>query len=171
MDPACQVGTVQRHGGSFMIWGIFSWYCLGSLVRVPTSLNAIGYVELLGDYLHSFCSVIRTDVLEQGMKGYHTAPMNHTELWTAFANIWQVFPVERFQKLVECIPYCVAAVIKVIGGPTRYWVGIPNSVTLQCNILSLVLSEMLIFILINCLKCDSCYLALGGLTMTRMNTD
>ncbi|GFX64293.1 uncharacterized protein TNCV_1500171 [Trichonephila clavipes] len=23
MDPACQVGTVQRHGGSIMVWGVF----------------------------------------------------------------------------------------------------------------------------------------------------
>ncbi|GFX04374.1 hypothetical protein TNCV_3975211 [Trichonephila clavipes] len=33
--------------------------------------------------------------------GHHTAPTNLTELWTALANIWQVIPVERFQKLVE----------------------------------------------------------------------
>ncbi|GFV59828.1 uncharacterized protein TNCV_4739561 [Trichonephila clavipes] len=34
--------------------GFFSWHCLGSLVRVPTFLNAIRYVELLGDYRHPF---------------------------------------------------------------------------------------------------------------------
>ncbi|GBM53755.1 Transposable element Tcb2 transposase [Araneus ventricosus] len=49
MDPACQVGTVQGHGGSIMVWGVFSWQFL---VLVPTSLNAIRYVELLGDHLH-----------------------------------------------------------------------------------------------------------------------
>lgn len=54
MDPACQAGTVQGHGGSIMVWGVFSWHSLGSLVRVPTSLNAIRYVELLGDHLHPF---------------------------------------------------------------------------------------------------------------------
>ncbi|GBN10646.1 hypothetical protein AVEN_45221-1 [Araneus ventricosus] len=32
MDPACQVGIVQGHGGSIMVWGVFScsfwdlWY-------------------------------------------------------------------------------------------------------------------------------------------------
>ncbi|GBL91865.1 hypothetical protein AVEN_172782-1 [Araneus ventricosus] len=41
IDPACQVGTVQCHGGSIMVWGVFSWQLLGSLVLVPTSLNAI----------------------------------------------------------------------------------------------------------------------------------
>ncbi|GBM24470.1 hypothetical protein AVEN_41114-1 [Araneus ventricosus] len=24
MDPSCQVGTVQRHGGSIMVWGVLS---------------------------------------------------------------------------------------------------------------------------------------------------
>ncbi|GFX83528.1 transposable element Tcb2 transposase [Trichonephila clavipes] len=37
-----------------MAWGVFVWYCLGSLVRIPISLNAIRYVEFLGDPLHSF---------------------------------------------------------------------------------------------------------------------
>ncbi|GFV14185.1 transposable element Tcb2 transposase [Trichonephila clavipes] len=54
MDPACQVETVLWHGGSIIVWGAFSWHCLGSLVCVPTPLNAIRYVELLGDHLHPF---------------------------------------------------------------------------------------------------------------------
>ncbi|GFV15121.1 HTH_Tnp_Tc3_2 domain-containing protein [Trichonephila clavipes] len=33
MDPACQIGTVQVHGGSIMVHDLFSWHCLGSLVR------------------------------------------------------------------------------------------------------------------------------------------
>ncbi|GFT57942.1 transposable element Tcb2 transposase [Trichonephila clavipes] len=60
------------------------------------------------------------DILEQGVKGHHTTPTNLTELWRALANIWQVIPVERFQKLVESMPRRVAAVIKIRGGPTRY---------------------------------------------------
>ncbi|GBM92724.1 hypothetical protein AVEN_215449-1 [Araneus ventricosus] len=54
MDPACQVGTVQGHGGSIMVWGVFSWQLLGSLKFVPTSHNVIRYVELLGNHLHTF---------------------------------------------------------------------------------------------------------------------
>ncbi|GFU98903.1 hypothetical protein TNCV_3381491 [Trichonephila clavipes] len=49
----------------------------------------------------------------------HTAPTNLTELWTALANIWEVFPVEPFQKLVESMPCLVAAVIKARGGPLQ----------------------------------------------------
>ncbi|GFV74244.1 transposable element Tcb2 transposase [Trichonephila clavipes] len=37
-----------------MVRVVFTWLCLGYLVRVPASLNAIQYVELLGDYLHPF---------------------------------------------------------------------------------------------------------------------
>ncbi|GFW54354.1 transposable element Tcb2 transposase [Trichonephila clavipes] len=58
MDHPCQVGTVQGHGGSIMVWGVSLWHCLGSLVRVATSLDAIRYVELLGDHHHQlmlFC--------------------------------------------------------------------------------------------------------------------
>ncbi|GFU52395.1 hypothetical protein TNCV_3959091 [Trichonephila clavipes] len=35
-------------------------------------------------------------------------------------NIWQVIPVERFQKLVESLPRHVAAVIKARGDSTCY---------------------------------------------------
>ncbi|GBN46896.1 hypothetical protein AVEN_186827-1 [Araneus ventricosus] len=34
--------------------GCFSWQLLGSLVLVPTSFNAIRYVELLGGHFHPF---------------------------------------------------------------------------------------------------------------------
>ncbi|GFY06163.1 transposable element Tcb2 transposase [Trichonephila clavipes] len=169
MKPAYQVETVQEHGGSIMIWGVFSCHCLGSLVRVPISLNAILYVKLLGHHHHSFMlccyphgngafqqdnctsrkfqlatgwldehssefSVINWqprnsepnpierlwDVLEQDVKGHHTASTNLTELWTVLANIWQVILMERFQKLVEFLPRRVAVVIKVRGGLTCY---------------------------------------------------
>ncbi|GFW16362.1 glycine receptor subunit alpha-3 [Trichonephila clavipes] len=49
MDSVCQVSTVQSHGVSVMIWGVSSYQFL---VLVPTSLNAIQYIELLGDHLH-----------------------------------------------------------------------------------------------------------------------
>ncbi|GFV23682.1 transposable element Tcb2 transposase [Trichonephila clavipes] len=52
------------------------------------------------------------NTLEQGVKGPHSAPVNLTELWIAVANIWQVIPAERFQKLVESMHRRVSAVIK-----------------------------------------------------------
>ncbi|GFV80678.1 hypothetical protein TNCV_4618401 [Trichonephila clavipes] len=36
-----------RHGGSIMVWGVHSWNCLGSLERVPTSLNAVRWRQHL----------------------------------------------------------------------------------------------------------------------------
>ncbi|GFU19050.1 uncharacterized protein TNCV_430841 [Trichonephila clavipes] len=51
-------------------------------------------------------------VLKQGMVVHHTASENLTELCTALANIWQVIPVERFQKLGESMPRRVAAIIE-----------------------------------------------------------
>ncbi|GFW22168.1 transposable element Tcb2 transposase [Trichonephila clavipes] len=94
-----------NHGLEF-----FSLYFLGSLVRERRVARSpdVNPIEHL------------CDVLEQGVKGHRTAPTNLTELWTALANIWQVIPMERFQKLVESIPRRVAAIIKARGGPTRY---------------------------------------------------
>ncbi|GFV52879.1 transposable element Tcb2 transposase [Trichonephila clavipes] len=71
-------------------------------------------------YYDHWATTALWDVLEQYMKGHHTATTNLTELWTALVNNWQVIPVERFQKLAESMPCRVAAVIKAIGGPTRY---------------------------------------------------
>ncbi|GFV27216.1 uncharacterized protein TNCV_869461 [Trichonephila clavipes] len=88
--------------------GVLLEHCLGSLVRVLTSLSVIRYVELLGDHFHPlmlFWAHGNGD-FQQGnsttrVKGHHTAPTNLTELWTTFANIWQVISVERFQELVN----------------------------------------------------------------------
>ncbi|GFX82048.1 hypothetical protein TNCV_2572451 [Trichonephila clavipes] len=60
------------------------------------------------------------DVLEQGVKGHHTAPTNLIEFWTALANIWQVIPVACFQKLVESMPRRMETVIKATGVSTLY---------------------------------------------------
>ncbi|GFW72375.1 transposable element Tcb2 transposase [Trichonephila clavipes] len=60
------------------------------------------------------------DVLEQGVKGSHTAPKNLSEVWTTLANIWQVILVECFQKLVESMPRCVAAIFMAREGSTFY---------------------------------------------------
>ncbi|GFT28540.1 transposable element Tcb2 transposase [Trichonephila clavipes] len=133
MNPAYQVGTVQGHGDSMMARGVFLWHCLVSLVHVPTSLNAIPYVELLGiTSNHLCCSVIHTKprlksyltylrCFGRGVKGHHTSSTNLTELWTTLANIWQAIPMERFQKLIEFMPRRVVVVIKTRGGQlSRY---------------------------------------------------
>ncbi|GBL92876.1 hypothetical protein AVEN_54544-1 [Araneus ventricosus] len=132
MDPACQVETVQEHGGSIIVWGVFSWKFLGSLVIVPTSLNAIRsrlatvwLDEHSSDFSVMNCPDLKPiehlwDVLEKGVKAHHTTPATLTELCRDLADVWQAIPLERFRKLVESMPRRVAAVIKARGGPNRY---------------------------------------------------
>ncbi|GFT19618.1 transposable element Tcb2 transposase [Trichonephila clavipes] len=78
-----------------------------SVINWPTSSLDLNSIEHLWD------------VLEHGDKGEYTSPMNLSELWIAVANIWQVIPVERFQKLAESTPLRVTAVIKDRQGSTR----------------------------------------------------
>ncbi|GFX68327.1 hypothetical protein TNCV_2817021 [Trichonephila clavipes] len=68
----------------------------------------------------NYADTVKNPLQHTGEKGHPTASTNLTQLWTALANIWQVIPVERFQKLVESMPRHVVAVIKASGGPTRY---------------------------------------------------
>ncbi|GFU23787.1 transposable element Tcb2 transposase [Trichonephila clavipes] len=60
------------------------------------------------------------DVLEQGVKGHHTASMSLFELWTALTKVLQVIPMESFLNLVESMPRRMAAVIRARGGLNRY---------------------------------------------------
>ncbi|GFU93024.1 transposable element Tcb2 transposase [Trichonephila clavipes] len=68
MDSACQVGTLQGHGCSILVWGVFSWHVLGNLVRVPTSLNVMWYVELLGIISICLCCFVIRTVMEFSSK-------------------------------------------------------------------------------------------------------
>ncbi|GFU34155.1 transposable element Tcb2 transposase [Trichonephila clavipes] len=117
-------------------WSVEDWKRIAwsdeSLFLIATSHKSQLATGWLGEHSSDF-SVINclprspglypiehfSEVLEQGVKGYHTAPTNLTELWTALANIWLIIPVELFQKLFESMPRRVAAVIKARGGPTR----------------------------------------------------
>ncbi len=40
MDSSCLVSAVQAGGGGVMVWGIFYWHTLGSLVPIEHRLNA-----------------------------------------------------------------------------------------------------------------------------------
>ncbi|GFX06122.1 HTH_Tnp_Tc3_2 domain-containing protein [Trichonephila clavipes] len=68
------------------------------------------------DTVWNLCCMYQPLSMQFDVKGHHTSPTNLTELWTALANIWQVVPVECFQKLVESMPRRMAAVIKARGG-------------------------------------------------------
>ncbi|GBM01549.1 Transposable element Tc1 transposase [Araneus ventricosus] len=152
MDPECQVGTVHGHVGSIMVWGVFFWLFLGSLVLIPTSLNAIRSrlaTSWLDEHYSNF-SVINWapgrpdlnpiehlwDVLEKGVKAHHTTPATLTELWTALADVWQAILVERFSKLVESMPRRLAALSR------------PEETQLVINLLSLIQWNFSVFSLL-----------------------
>ncbi|PRD35633.1 UNVERIFIED_CONTAM: hypothetical protein NCL1_10949 [Trichonephila clavipes] len=122
-----------------MVWGVFSWLCLVSLVCVPTSSNEIQYLDFPGGLPPSIYSVLlsawqwsfpaRQQYLSQVPVGYWLLRLksyraflecfgtrsarpscdtnDHTELWTVLANIWQVVPVERLQKIFKSMPFRV----------------------------------------------------------------
>ncbi|GBN43427.1 hypothetical protein AVEN_119217-1 [Araneus ventricosus] len=131
MNLACQVGTVQGHGGSIMVWGVFSWHFLSSARKwsIPARHLHLSQVPATAwlDERSSDFSVMNWpprspdlnpiehiwDVLEKGVKAHHTTPAIFTKLWTALTDVWQAIPVER--KLVESLPRRVAAVINARG--------------------------------------------------------
>ncbi|GFV81054.1 transposable element Tcb2 transposase [Trichonephila clavipes] len=103
MDPARLVGTVQGYDGSIMQGNVVfrqdnctsdkSQLGTGWLDEFSSDFSVINWPPRsldLNAIEHLWV------VLEQGVKGRHTAPKNFTELWTALANIWQVIPMEPF---------------------------------------------------------------------------
>ncbi len=55
-DPSCLVSTVQA--GGVMVWGIFSWHTLGSLVPIEHRLNATAYLSIVADHVHPFMTTV-----------------------------------------------------------------------------------------------------------------
>ncbi len=55
MDPSCLVSMVQ--GGGVM-WGIFSWHTLGTLVPIEHCLNATVYLSIVADLVHPFMTTV-----------------------------------------------------------------------------------------------------------------
>ncbi|GFW80700.1 transposable element Tcb2 transposase [Trichonephila clavipes] len=46
--------------------GVFLWHCMGSFERIPNPLNAIRYLELLGDHLHPLMPFCYPHGFQQG---------------------------------------------------------------------------------------------------------
>ncbi|GFY12458.1 HTH_Tnp_Tc3_2 domain-containing protein [Trichonephila clavipes] len=54
----CQVGTVQGHGGSIMVWGVFPWCCFGSSMHLSMLFGTQScWVNIS---IRFYCCVIRT---------------------------------------------------------------------------------------------------------------
>ncbi len=58
-SESCLVSTVQAGGGGgVMVWGIFSWHTLGSLVPIEHRLNATVYLSIVADHVHPFMTTV-----------------------------------------------------------------------------------------------------------------
>ncbi|GFU08684.1 transposable element Tcb2 transposase [Trichonephila clavipes] len=78
MDPACQQGNCTSHKSQLATGWLDEHSSDFSVINWPPRSPELNPIERL------------YNVLEQGVEGHHTAPMNRTELWTALANIWTV---------------------------------------------------------------------------------
>ncbi len=58
MDSSCLLSTGQAGGGGLMVWGIFSWHTLGTLVPIEHRLNATAYLSIVGDHVHPFMTTV-----------------------------------------------------------------------------------------------------------------
>lgn len=61
-NVSCLVPTVKHGGGGVMMWGCFSWYGLGPLVRIDGRVNSERYVEeILGYHVVPFLEEFEED--------------------------------------------------------------------------------------------------------------
>ncbi|KFM65613.1 Transposable element Tcb1 transposase, partial [Stegodyphus mimosarum] len=74
--PATIAGTVQAGGGSIMVWGMFSWHSLGSLIIVEGTMDQYKYASVLADHVHPYMRIVfpRDDgIFQQDNARCHTA--------------------------------------------------------------------------------------------------
>ncbi len=66
-DSSNLVSTVHA-GCGVIVWGIFSWHTLGSLVLIEHRLNATVYLSIVADHVHPFMTTVypSSDVLPAG---------------------------------------------------------------------------------------------------------
>ncbi|GFT21293.1 transposable element Tcb1 transposase [Trichonephila clavipes] len=56
--PATIAGTVQAGGGSIMVWGMFSWHSLDSLIIVEGKMDQYKYASVLADHVHPYMRIV-----------------------------------------------------------------------------------------------------------------
>ncbi|GFU65333.1 transposable element Tcb1 transposase [Trichonephila clavipes] len=74
--PATIAGTVQAGGGSIMVWGMFSWYCLGSLIIVKGTMDQYQYAPVLTEHVHHYMRIVFPQddgIYQQDKAKCHTA--------------------------------------------------------------------------------------------------
>ncbi len=48
----------MEHGGGVIVWGIFSWYTLGTLVPIEHLLNATAYRSIVTDHVYPYMTTL-----------------------------------------------------------------------------------------------------------------
>ncbi|GFX81619.1 transposable element Tcb1 transposase [Trichonephila clavipes] len=74
--PATIAGTVQAGGGSIMVWGMFSWHSLGSLIIVEGTMDQYKYASVLADHVHTYMRIVFPQddgIFQQDNARCHTA--------------------------------------------------------------------------------------------------
>ncbi|GFU66833.1 transposable element Tcb1 transposase [Trichonephila clavipes] len=56
--PATIAGTVQAKGGSIMVWGMFPWHSLGSVIIVEGTIDQYKYASVLADHVHLYIRIV-----------------------------------------------------------------------------------------------------------------
>ncbi|GES94162.1 IS630 family transposase [Rhizophagus clarus] len=134
-DVNCLVPTIKHGGGSVMMWGCFSWYGLGPLVRIDGQVDSKRYVqEILGYHVIPFLEQFEEEnagqspdlnpikymwnELERRIRARTNSPKNLGELESLLQECWLQIQREVYQKLVESMNRRIDAVIKARGYPT-----------------------------------------------------
>jgi len=77
MDPSCLVTTVQA-GGGCLVWRIFSWHTLGTLVLIGDRLNVIPQIPQISIN----CKMLSYQFVPEFLKNVFSTLLNqfHVEL-------------------------------------------------------------------------------------------
>jgi len=84
-DINCLVPTVKHGGGGIMMWGCFSWYGLGPLIRIDGRVNSQRYIEeIIGYHLIPFLEEFEEEngeyLFQQDNASIHTSVQTRTLL-------------------------------------------------------------------------------------------
>ncbi|KFM57147.1 Transposable element Tcb1 transposase, partial [Stegodyphus mimosarum] len=111
--PATIAGTVQAGGGSIMVWGMFSWHSLGSLIIVEGTMDQYKYASVLADHVHPYMRIVFPQddgIFQQDNARCHTAASvrawfeEHQDEFTVLpwpANSPDLNPIEHL-RLLQC---------------------------------------------------------------------
>ena len=84
MDPTCFVSVVQAGGGVVMVFGIFSWHTLGSIVPINHGLNSAANLSTVADHVLPFMAKIYHLLMATSSMVMHHAIKAEVEFQTSF---------------------------------------------------------------------------------------